>query len=585
MNFKRLLAVTALLCGSLACYGQSAHPLVQPMWHFVDETGSPCVGCHLYSYLAGTSTPTPTYTDSTGTVQNTNPVVLDVAGQAQIWVGSLNIKLILKHADDSLIWTVDNISTWTNGGGAGCSTSGLSGYFLVTDGSGGCTTTQIQVNGTPLTAPSPLNFIDSSTVHFTNPSLGTVQAVASAPNNFQYQLNDTPLGGKFDPSISNPAILDFNSTLPAPPTGKQNVTWQTDSTTGRISGWVDTAKLAESITPPAAGNYVVLYPSSQDFTTGSSGYCPGWNAANPSGGYGVSFPSYSGLFTGGVCQNTLSTWVYADGTAWPGAINPANVTAVYAVSINGFTAGTYSPLYSGHPFAGTPVLSCASSSVLNTGNLAQQVNALTTLTGATIAASTCTESITQNSSIGTAVTAATLEAPIVALYVYSTDAPAPTNNSLNIGPYLNYNRVTNTLSTAIGFPQFLITSTITNLITAGGPPNAGVAFVLDYDSSTAGTCIGHGGGSIAALAEWSATTNWYCTPIGAGGSGGGTYFTETLSCTGTSCTLAHTPTEFDTLSQNGLILVNGTDYTQSGTSITFTTAPDPGDVIYAQYHY
>ena len=72
---------------------------------FVDASGSPCAGCSLYSYLAGTTTPTPTYTSaviSPGT-QNTNPITLDAAGGATIWISLIGYKFVLKDASGAMI--------------------------------------------------------------------------------------------------------------------------------------------------------------------------------------------------------------------------------------------------------------------------------------------------------------------------------------------------------------------------------------------------------------------------------------------------------------------------------------------------
>lgn len=108
MNFKRLLAF-ALLCASLA-FGQSFQPAVQPHVTFVDGSGSPCVGCTLASYIAGTTTPTPTYTDSAGGGQNTNPIVLGTDGGAQIWLSnSVSYKFVLTDSLGTTVWTVDNV--------------------------------------------------------------------------------------------------------------------------------------------------------------------------------------------------------------------------------------------------------------------------------------------------------------------------------------------------------------------------------------------------------------------------------------------------------------------------------------------
>jgi hypothetical protein len=105
---KRLLIAVALLCASLA-YGQSVKPLVSPHYYFLDASGQACAGCSLGTFAAGTTTPLATYTDSSGLVVNTNPIILDAAGGANIWVGAPSLKLVLKDALGSEIWTVDNI--------------------------------------------------------------------------------------------------------------------------------------------------------------------------------------------------------------------------------------------------------------------------------------------------------------------------------------------------------------------------------------------------------------------------------------------------------------------------------------------
>lgn len=71
--------------------------------------GVPLVGGLLYSYLAGTGTLQDTYTDQSGNVANTNPVVLDANGEANVWLNG-NYKFTLKDSNSVLQWTVDDIS-------------------------------------------------------------------------------------------------------------------------------------------------------------------------------------------------------------------------------------------------------------------------------------------------------------------------------------------------------------------------------------------------------------------------------------------------------------------------------------------
>lgn len=82
-----------------------------PKLQFFSSSGELLVGGKLYTYQAGTTTPLATYTDSTGLTANTNPIILDVRGEANVWLGTSSYKFILKDSNDVSIWTVDNIST------------------------------------------------------------------------------------------------------------------------------------------------------------------------------------------------------------------------------------------------------------------------------------------------------------------------------------------------------------------------------------------------------------------------------------------------------------------------------------------
>jgi hypothetical protein len=70
------------------------------------------VGGLLYVYTAGTTTPATTYTDPSGTVNNTNPIVLDAGGRTpyEIWVnGGVLYKFVLKTSTGVTIGTYDSI--------------------------------------------------------------------------------------------------------------------------------------------------------------------------------------------------------------------------------------------------------------------------------------------------------------------------------------------------------------------------------------------------------------------------------------------------------------------------------------------
>lgn len=111
----RLLLAVALLCP--VAYGQAAKPMQQAHPTFVNSAGSPCSGCLLYSYSAGTTTPLATYVDSTGTGQNSNPITLDNAGGANIFMGVNSYKFVLKDSLGNTLWTADNVSPYISSSG------------------------------------------------------------------------------------------------------------------------------------------------------------------------------------------------------------------------------------------------------------------------------------------------------------------------------------------------------------------------------------------------------------------------------------------------------------------------------------
>jgi len=80
-----------------------------PKLQFFDANGAPLAGGLLYTYEAGSTTPLASYTDFTGVSANTNPIVLDSRGEANVWLDSASYKLALYTSAGMLIWTVDNI--------------------------------------------------------------------------------------------------------------------------------------------------------------------------------------------------------------------------------------------------------------------------------------------------------------------------------------------------------------------------------------------------------------------------------------------------------------------------------------------
>ena len=81
-----------------------------PKMQFFKDNGHPLVGAKLYTYYAGSTTPLTTWTDSTATTANTNPVISDARGEASVWLStSYAYKFVLKDSSGAAIWTQDNI--------------------------------------------------------------------------------------------------------------------------------------------------------------------------------------------------------------------------------------------------------------------------------------------------------------------------------------------------------------------------------------------------------------------------------------------------------------------------------------------
>jgi hypothetical protein len=150
---RAVLLVLALSPVAHAQIAAAPAPFLKSQW--LDANGDPLASGCLYTYAAGGTTPKTTYTTSAGSggASNTNPVTLDSAGRALVWLGSGNYRFDLYEAGaascaspGSLVWSIDNIpgfgpSGWGSAiGGSGSSTQ--CAYFTASTtiaGDAGCT--------------------------------------------------------------------------------------------------------------------------------------------------------------------------------------------------------------------------------------------------------------------------------------------------------------------------------------------------------------------------------------------------------------------------------------------------------------
>lgn len=79
---------------------------------FYKNDGTVNAGGKVYTYVAGTTTPVATYTDSGAGTPNANPIILDSKGEADIWTNG-QIKVNVLESDNTQVtgWPVDNVGS------------------------------------------------------------------------------------------------------------------------------------------------------------------------------------------------------------------------------------------------------------------------------------------------------------------------------------------------------------------------------------------------------------------------------------------------------------------------------------------
>jgi hypothetical protein len=110
---RRLFLLLALTLPLLAQNNAGLPPSVHHQ--FLDKNGKPLIGGKIYTCQAGTTcpgNPLATYKNAGETVTNTNPIILDYTGYADIWLNANSpYKLVATDRNDVQQWTQDNISS------------------------------------------------------------------------------------------------------------------------------------------------------------------------------------------------------------------------------------------------------------------------------------------------------------------------------------------------------------------------------------------------------------------------------------------------------------------------------------------
>lgn len=78
---------------------------------FFTNNGTFNAGGFIQTFAGGTNTPIATFTDVTGLISNTNPILLNSRGECSIWLlPNVSYKFVLQDAAGNTIWTRDNVT-------------------------------------------------------------------------------------------------------------------------------------------------------------------------------------------------------------------------------------------------------------------------------------------------------------------------------------------------------------------------------------------------------------------------------------------------------------------------------------------
>lgn len=187
---RTIAGILLLLLGMVVpAFAQTAVVMPEPKIQFFDNSGDPLNGGKLFSYLPGTTTPLETCSSSVlvaGACQtaNLNPVILDTAGRASVFLRPQVYKFILQTSAGVQIWSADNItSTQYLGTGTASTSTFLRGDYTWTKPVTILTSTSVGTQ-TPL-APG---IVGSTFVRLNNASLLTITTFEAGYDGQQVEL-------------------------------------------------------------------------------------------------------------------------------------------------------------------------------------------------------------------------------------------------------------------------------------------------------------------------------------------------------------------------------------------------------------
>ncbi len=371
--------------------------------------------CTVTVYLTGTTTKATLFSNAIGTPL-TNPFKATVIGQTKAgsWIfwaatnAGLDITLSGGDAPNtypSPVTITDVFPSQSFSPISGVtSINTVQGGFTFTGPDVNCVSTTctfsntagatLQTNSVSNTSQSLLNFTDTATVKFTNPSGGVESASV--------------------PSATNSAL------------GVAQCDGTTTACTSGVISAIAGSTLQMAVNGSPATQYVIVRPSS------GSGSCPSGTTCD----VGASSAYLTWYCTGVLCNvqpHTLANWVFT-GSVLPPGVSAGSVTAVYAYSIN-------SALSTSTPISST--LTCNSQNIkAGTFTWSQRQGtsgALSGITGSNFTGVTCAADLIPGGAPGPS--GLTMNVPDIGLIIAYTGTPATTPPVTLVATPLYYNPV------------------------------------------------------------------------------------------------------------------------------------------------
>lgn len=321
-----------------------------------NQNGIPVAGGKLFTYVSGTTTKTPTYTNYTGNTWNPNPIILDVNGQCNLWlVDGQEYTLVLSPSTDTdpptnPYWTVNGVinSGLSNGGT-------ISGSLDITNNlnvGGTATVSGNMTIGGDLNLGTPLAVVDGGTGE------GSLAANAVLLGN-----GTSPIATVAPGSMGNVLTSNGSTWTSAAPGGSGNQiqttviastgTWTAPAGVTSVlavvvggggGGAVDACVTANGgMGGVAIGEYTVVPGTPYGITVGAGG--TGVNGIGPAASGGASsFASFCSA-TGGGGGDASATADGANGTGTGGTIRNSALAIGGTFFAGGTTGATNSIPY------------------------------------------------------------------------------------------------------------------------------------------------------------------------------------------------------------------------------------------------